>query len=114
MSPESKLFEAVLFRALCDALGFTGESDKRLHAIIVQDAREWFYDRAYADTLEDVCDNAGYNFQRVRESACRLIEARQSGDHSHIPEFWRVAFRRNRMPSFSAFAEAIDKQLKRA
>lgn len=108
------MYEQVLLRMLCDALGFTGESDKKVHGRLVQEAREWFYDGENLEDVELVCTFAGFNHERVRQSAQRLIAARQSGDHSQVPEYWRVAFARNRMPSFSAFAGAIDSQLQRS
>lgn len=112
-SPESDLFQQVLFRTLCDALGFTGESNEKRHTAVVREAREWFYDAKNAEDLEEVCTYAGYDPRRVRTAAQNLIEARQSGDHSKIPDFWREAFKRGRMPSFSAYAEAIDKKINR-
>lgn len=111
-SPESDLFEQVLFRALCDALGFTGESDPKVKGRIMREAREWFYDRNQYEDFEEVCTLAGYPAPRVRRNCQKLIEAKQSGDHTDIPDFWRDTFKRGRMPSFSAYSEAIDKQLK--
>lgn len=112
-SPESDLFQQVLFRTLCDALGFTGESAPKRHAKIVAEARSWFYDAAEYDDLDEVCTYAGYDTRRVRTAAQSLIEAKQSGDHSRVPDFWRDAFVKGRMPSFSAYAKVIDSAINR-
>lgn len=110
--PDEKLYRAVILRAICDALGFTNVSKKKdEHSRAVTEAREWFYDNG--PDFRRMCEWADFEATRVRVGVIKLIEARQSGDHSDIPEYWREAFRTNRMPSFTAFAEAIDKQLKR-
>jgi len=109
---EEKLYRAVILRAICDALGFTNVSKaKDEHSRAMKEAREWFYE-ANLD-FRRICEWAGFEYTRVKEGSIKLIEARQSGDHSEIPEYWREAFRTNRMPSFTAYSDAIDKQLKR-
>ena len=107
---ESEIFKQVLIRALWDSLGFTGESKPSLHARLVREAREWFYNAENTESFEQVCLYAGYDARKVRRSAQNLIEARQSGDHTKIPDFWREAFRKGRMPSFSAYASEIDSE----
>jgi hypothetical protein len=110
--PDEKLFRAVILRAICDALGFTNVSKKKEeHKRAVQEAREWFYENG--PDFRKICEWADFDHDKVRTGVVKLIEARQSGDHSEIPDYWREAFRTNRMPSFTAFAEAIDNQLKR-
>lgn len=112
MEPEEKLWQQVIFRALCDALGFTNLSRvSKERDAVVQEAREWFYK---CDEDIELCARfAGLDGERVKKAGIMLIEARQSGDHSQIPAFWRDAFKRNRMPSFTAYADEIDKALKR-
>lgn len=110
--PDEKLFRAVILRAICDALGFTNVSKKKEeHVRAVREAREWFYDNG--PDFRRICEWSDFDHVKVRAGVLKLIEARQSGDHSEIPDYWREAFRTNRMPSFTAFAEAIDNQLKR-
>lgn len=112
MEPEVNLWQQVIFRALCDALGFTNlpkSSPER--SVAVAKAREWFY--SDDEDLHRIAEWAGFDGGRVRAAGIRLIEARQSGDHSQVPEFWRQAFRKGRMPSFTAYSEEIDKALKR-
>jgi hypothetical protein len=112
MEPEQKLWQQVVFRALCDALGFTNLSrNSPDRPRIVDEARLWFFD--LAGDLNEVCRLAGLDAEKVRRSGVDLIEAQQSGDHSRVPAFWREAFLRNRMPSFTAYSEQIDKALSR-
>lgn len=112
MEPEVKLWRSVILRAICDAVGFTNENkSKDAHGEAVQDARRWFYDAG--EDFQDICDYADFDHRRVRSGVTRLIQARQSGDHTHLPSFWRKAFEHNRMPSFTRFSEEIDALLKR-
>lgn len=111
-SQQRKLFKFVILRAICDALGFTNENKStQTHRDAVDGAREWFYENS--EDFQMICENAGFDNERVKKGVIHLIEARQSGDHSSIPDYWRKAFVSNRMPSFTAYAEEIDKQLKR-
>lgn len=102
--PENRLWQAKVFRMLCDALGFVGAGmkPKDRHKCIT-DARLWFYDRKHREEFEATCDAAGYNSEQVRAAAHKLITAKQSGDHSNLPEYWRQAFRDGRMPSITAY-----------
>lgn len=112
MEPEQKLWQQVIFRTLCDALGFTNlpkASPER--ETVIKEARAWFYE--CDDDIDECARLAGLDGDRVKKSGIQLIEARQSGDHSQILPFWREAFRRNRMPSFTAYADEIDLALKR-
>lgn len=104
---ESRLFRSVIFRALYDALGFTGlpkNSDD--HAEAVDEARLFFFDTT--GEFEIACEIAALDVRAVRESAQKLITARQSGDYSNIPPFWRGCFKRNRAPSYGAIAKELD------
>lgn len=112
MEPEQKLWQQVIFRALCDALGFTNlpkASAEREE--VISEARVWFYE--CHEDVELAARFAGLDPERVKKSGIDLIEARQSGDHSNVPAFWRDAFQKGRMPSFTAYAEQIDNALKR-
>lgn len=89
---------------LCDALGFVGAGMKpKDRQKCINDARLWFYDRKFRDEFEGTCESAGYNPEQVRAAAQKLITAKQSGDHSKVPEYWRQAFREGRMPSITAY-----------
>lgn len=108
MDAHQRLWQQVLFRTLCDALGFTNTpKHTKEHTDAVAEARHWFYD--CPDDIELVAQFSGLDPERVRKAGIQLIEAQQSGDHSRVPEFWRDAFRRNRMPSFTAYRDQIDK-----
>lgn len=97
----------MVLRSLWDALGFTGLSrSKKEHHDTVSDAREWFHEGN--DDFEEVCEMAGLDSRKIRSAALRLIAAKQSGDHSNVPDFWREAFRRGRMPSYTAFESEIE------
>lgn len=107
--PETQLFRRVVYRALYDALGFTSISHKsEHHDEAVSEAREWFLDSTHADDFEEVCSAAQLDARKVRQSSIKLIKARQSGDYSQIPSFWRDCFFRNRAPSFGALEKDID------
>lgn len=102
--PENRLWQAKVFRMLCDALGFVGAGMKpKDRAKCISDARLWFYDKKFAEEFDATCESAGYNPEQVRAAARRLITAKQSGDHSNVPEYWRQAFRDGRMPSITAY-----------
>ena len=104
---ESRLYRSVIFRALYDALGFTGlpkNSDD--HSEAVDEARLFFFDQTGDFAL--ACEIAVLDTRAVRENAQRLITARQSGDYSSIPAFWRGCFKRNRAPSYGAIAKELD------
>jgi len=104
---ESRLYRSVIFRALYDALGFTGlpkNSDD--HAEAVDEARLFFFENH--DDFELACEIAALDARAVRENAQRLISAKQSGDYSGIPAFWRGCFKRNRAPSYGAIAKELD------
>jgi hypothetical protein len=89
---------------LCDALGFVGAGMKpKEREKTISEARLWFYDENKTEEFEETCESAGYNPEQVRTAAHRLITAKQSGDHSRIPEYWRQAFRDGRMPSITAY-----------
>lgn len=102
--PENRLWQAKVFRMLCDALGFVGAGMKpKDRAKCVSDARLWFYDKKHKEEFEGTCESAGYNPEQVRAAARKLITAKQSGDHTNVPEYWRQAFRDGRMPSITAY-----------
>ena len=102
-----ELFRSVIYRALYDALGFTGlNKASEDHKEVVSEARVWFFDDL--EDLEICCELANLDFRKVHTSSVKLIEARQSGDFSKIPDFWRDCFRRNRAPSFGALQKTID------
>lgn len=107
--PGTQLYRAVIYRALYDALGFTGvsrKSDEHLEA--VEDARKWFYDTdTDKEGLEFACNMAQLDYRLVKASSIKLIEAKQSGDYSKIPNFWRDCFARNRAPSFGALQKDV-------
>lgn len=89
---------------LCDALGFVGAGMKpKDRAKCITDARLWFYDKKFKEEFEGTCESAGYNPEQVRAAARKLITAKQSGDHSNVPDYWRQAFRDGRMPSITAY-----------
>lgn len=109
----AQLWKAKVFRMLCDALGFVGAGMKpKDKQKCVAEARHWFYDERYEDEFEETCISAGYNPEQVKTAAIKLITAKQTGDHSRIPEYWRQAFRDGRMPSFTAYTEALAKHKK--
>ena len=109
--PEQQLFIAIIFRAVCDALGFTNEAKSNgKHAKAVEEARQWFYDASEDFVL--ICDGAGFTPNVVRDGAIRLILARQSGDHSNIPSYWRQVFLDNKMPSFSSYQKHLEARAK--
>lgn len=93
---------------LCDALGFVGAGmkpkDKEAH---VTSARLWFIDPKQRDEFESTCEDAGYNHEQVKAAAIKLIIAKQSGDHSNVPDYWRQAFKDGRMPSITAYNAAL-------
>ncbi len=104
---ECRLYRSVVYRALYDALGFTGlpkGSDD--HKDAVDEARRWFYNAT--EDLDISCAIAHLDGYAVRKSAVNLIEARQSGDLTRIPSFWRDCFRRNRAPSYGALQKDVD------
>lgn len=45
---------------------------------------------------------------RVRDIALKLIHAKVTGDHSRVPDFWRVVFAQNRMPNLTNIEKALD------
>lgn len=121
---EAKLCEALLFRALCDALGFTGLpafvklKNKTVianeeHREAVLDAVEFFYQDEDYILEQYVCPILDLDYGRTKAFAIRLIEARNTGDHSQVPELWRRAFRTGRMPSFTAYRSDIEDLLRR-
>lgn len=104
---EARLYRSVLYRALYDALGFTGlpkQSDE--HGQSVDEARRWFFEAT--EDFEMACDIACLDERTVRLNAVQLIEARQSGDYSRIAAFWRDCFKRNRAPSYGALQKDVD------
>jgi len=104
---EAKLFRSVVFRALYDALGFTGlPKGSEDHAEAIDEARKFFFSQN--DDLALTCEIAALDTRAVRISAQRLINARQSGDFSQIPKFWRGCFSRNRAPSYGAISKELD------
>lgn len=112
MDGELKLWRAVILRAICDAVGFTNEhKTKRAHLEAEQDAKLWFLEAR--EDFCDICEYAGFDSEKVRAGVVKLIEARQSGDHTRLPGFWREAFEKNRMPSFTRYSEEIDELLRR-
>lgn len=107
--PEQQLFIAVLFRAVCDSLGFTNEAKASpKHPKAVEEARQWFYDRC--DDFELICEGAGFDPEFVSAGAIKLIVARQTGDHTGVPPYWREVFLNNRMPSFSSYQKFLEAQ----
>lgn len=106
------LWRGIVFRLLYDALGMTslprGSED---HLDAVEEARYWFLDRSQEDDFEETCLWAELDARKVKQAARKLIEARQSGDHTQIPEFWRECFRKNRAPSIAALQDEIDRFL---
>lgn len=102
-----ELYRAVIYRALYDALGFTGlNKSSEDHKEIVAEARMLFFEDV--DELQICCELASLDFRKVRASSVKLIEARQSGDFEKVPDFWRNCFRRNRAPSYGALQKTID------
>jgi hypothetical protein len=109
-SPEAQLWKAKCFRMLCDALGFVGAGMKaKDKQKCVSEARLWFYDKKYKSEFEATCEAASYEPEQVRAAARKLITAKQSGDHSNVPDYWRKAFRDGRMPSLTAYNAALAK-----
>ena len=93
-----ELYRQVIYRALCDALGFTNLDKKsNAHKLAITESTSWFYDQSSNFRL--ICELAGYNSEKVSSVITTIIESKQSGDHSKIAPFWREAFRRNRMPA---------------
>jgi hypothetical protein len=107
-SPEAQLWKAKVFRMLCDALGFVGAGMKAKdkHKCVTE-ARLWFYDKKYKEEFEATCEAAAYEPEQVRAAARKLIMAKQSGDHSNVPDYWRKAFKDGRMPSLTAYNAAL-------
>jgi len=106
--PETQLFRSVVYRALYDALGFTSVSrNSDAHLEIVTEARNWFLNPDTTD-FDFVCDMAQLDRRKIKQSSIKLIEARQSGNYSRIPAFWRDCFKRNRAPSFGALEKDLD------
>ena len=104
------LFRAVIYRALYDALGLTGLSkNSEEHWAANAEAKLWFINDV--TDLEICCELANLDFRKIRASCIKLIEARQSGDFSRIPKFWRDCFRRNRAPSYGVLQKTIDQYL---
>jgi hypothetical protein len=98
--------QQVIYRALCDALGFTNlPHDKEEHRRCVNEARAWFIEAQ--DEYRDICDIAGMDAVIVRQTATQLIYARSSGDHTKVPPFWREVFQRKRIPNLTNIERAI-------
>lgn len=107
-----ELCRAIILRAICDSLGFTNTTKSTvLHKALIKEARSWFYDDG--EWFQIVCEIAEFDPGRVRRGVIHLIEAKQSGDHTNIPDFWRRAFVNGRMPSFAAYKKEIDNRLTR-
>lgn len=101
------VFQSVIIRAICDSLGYTNlNPHKSAHAEAIREAREWFE----KDTTDFhyVCDVAGMNPDQVRSVALKLIHAKVTGDHTHVPDFWRLVFAQNRMPNLTNIEKALD------
>lgn len=104
---ECQLYRSVVYRALYDALGFTGlPKGSEEHKDTVGKARRWFYDAT--EDFDISCEIACLDRHTVRKNVINLIEARQSGDYSRIPSFWQDCFKRNRAPSYGALQKDID------
>ena len=102
-----ELFRAVIYRALYDALGFTGlNKSSEDHKEVTSEARMWFFQDI--EDLEMCCNLAELDFRKVHGSSIKLIQAKQSGNFEKIPDFWRECFRRNRAPSYGALQKTID------
>lgn len=101
------VFRQVVIRALCDALGFTNlDQTKSDHSRAIKHAQRWFQDGA--EDFRYVCDLADIEADRVRRVAIDLIQAKATGDHSRVPEFWRIVFAQNRMPNLTSIEKALD------
>lgn len=105
------LFRAVIYRALFDALGFTGSNNKETqkeHVIYVAESREWFLNEEDSDDFFWVCVRAELDPYLIRKIAKEVIYARTSGDHTGVPEFWAKAFKRNRAPALSWLEKQVN------
>lgn len=101
------VFRQVVIRALCDSLGFTNlDQTKSDHSRAIKQAQRWFQDGG--DDFTHVCDLAEVEAERVRRVAIELIQAKATGDHSRVPEFWRIVFAQNRMPNLTGIEKALD------
>lgn len=101
------VFRQVVIRALCDALGFTNlDPTKSNHSRAIKEAQRWFHDGG--SDFSYVCDLASVDTERVRRVAIELIQAKATGDHSRVPEFWRIVFAQNRMPNLTGIEKALD------
>lgn len=90
------VFQQVIIRALCDALGFTNlPHDKEKHSKTVNQARTWFIENG--EDFQLMCDLASMDAFKVRTVSLALIHARSTGDHTGVPKFWRHVFRGRRM-----------------
>ena len=99
----------VIIRAICDALGYTNiPVTKKAHGEAVREAQAWFIEEDEDGQFEAICDIAGVNAAKVRESAKMLIQAKFSGDYSRVPEFWRGVFAGTKMPNLTNIARALD------
>lgn len=102
------VFQQVIVRALCDALGFTNlPHTKEEHRSTVNQARAWFIENT--DDFQLICDLADVGSDSVRETALMLIHARSSGDHSRVPLFWKHVFRGKRGPNLTNIERAVAK-----
>lgn len=98
----SPVYRAVIYRALFDALGFTGLNSRDTideHEEAVREAREWFYEGG--EDFQYACLVADLDAENIRRIALRTIYAKQSGDYSKVAPFWAKAFKRNRAPALS-------------
>lgn len=100
------VFQQVIVRALCDALGFTNlPHDKSEHLRTVQTARTWFLENG--EDFQLMCDLASLDPYKVRSVVLSLIHARSTGDHTGAPKFWRHVFKGRRAPNLSNIERAV-------
>lgn len=100
------VFRQVIYRALCDALGYTNLPQAHVeHKRAVNSARSWFIeDRKW---FQSICGIAGMDSRLVRETAMNLIHAKSSGDYTRVPSYWREVFQSQRIPNLSNIEAAI-------
>ena len=100
------VFQQVVYRALCDALGFTNlPHEKDEHKRTVNEARAWFIENS--SEFREMCELAGMDHYSIRQTATQLIYARSTGDHTKIPPFWKEVFQRRRIPNLTNIERAI-------
>lgn len=102
------VFQQVIVRALCDALGFTNlPHDKPEHRKTVNTARAWFIEDSEDFNL--MCILASMEPTHIRKISMALIHAQSSGDHTEIPAFWKHVFRGRRVPNLTNIERALAK-----